>query len=190
MARAEGGIPGHRAASDRPAAVQQGEGGGGAVRRDRDGRPREDRRRAGRRRSPSRARRRGSTCRSIPARSRRRPASSRARRWRSSSAAARCTVCDRRADVHSASGRESRPAFRAAGKAGARGGRRETLHGHVGRLRDWRSPSARPACGSARRSSARGRRDARLSRRTFPSAERLSAIHLGFSWRSCRRPAW
>ena len=46
MAGAEGGISGHRAAPDRPAAIQQGEGGGGAVRRDRDGRPREDRRRA------------------------------------------------------------------------------------------------------------------------------------------------
>ena len=91
MAGAEGGISRHRTASDRPAAIQQGEGSGGAVRRDRDGRPREDRRRARQGDRAGRARRQGSMCRSTPARSRRRPASSRARRWPSSSAAATCT---------------------------------------------------------------------------------------------------
>ena len=122
MAGAEGGISRHRAASDRPAAIQQGEAGGGAVRRHRDGRPRQDRRRARQGDRAGKAGRRGSMSRSTPARSRRRPASSRARRSPSS---ARCRddarAGDRRADVHSAGRRESRPAFRAAGEAGARG---------------------------------------------------------------------
>ena len=61
---------------------------------------------------------------------------------------------DRRADVHPAGRRKSRAAFRAAGEAGARSRRRKAVDGHVRRLRDWRSPSARPASGSARRSSA------------------------------------
>ena len=61
---------------------------------------------------------------------------------------------DRRADVHSAGRRESGAAFRAAGEAGAGGRRRKAVDGHVRRLRACRSPSARPASGSARRSSA------------------------------------
>ena len=41
---------------------------------------------------------------------------------------------DRGADVHPAGRRKSRPAFRVAGKAGARSRRREALDGHVRRL--------------------------------------------------------
>ena len=88
MAWAQGRIPRHRAASDRTAAIQQGEASGGAVRRHRDGRPRQDRRRArqgDRAAGPVAAR---STSRSTPAPSRRRRASSHRKRWPSSSAAA------------------------------------------------------------------------------------------------------
>ena len=93
MASAEGRIPRYRAAPDRAAAVQQGQAGGGAVRRHRDCRSRQDRRRACQGDRTGKAGRRASTFRSTPVPSRRRQASSRARRWPSSRAAATCTGC-------------------------------------------------------------------------------------------------
>ena len=131
------GIPGSRTASDRPAAVQQGEGGRRAVRRHRDRRPREDRRRTGQGDRAAGQARRGSTSRSTPGSEPQKagidpreavafvdalPRGARARH--------------RRPDGDPARGRKSRPAFRPARKAGARGRRRKALHGHVRRLRD------------------------------------------------------
>ena len=52
------------------------------------------------------------------------------------------------------------PHFALLAKLAQEAGVDEAVDGHVGRLRDWRSPSARPASGSARRSSGAG--DVRL----------------------------
>ena len=155
MAGAEGGIPGHRAASDRPAAVQQGEGSRRAVRRHRDRRPREDRRRA--RRGDRRGR--ASTPRlyvqvntgSEPQKAGIAPRRGRRlRRPLPRSAWPR----HRRPDVHSAGRREPRPAFRAAGEARQRSRRRKSCRWACPATSRRPSPSAPPASGSARRSSA------------------------------------
>ena len=66
-------FPDARAASDRAAAIEQGSGGGGAVRRDPHDRSRQDRRRDRRRDATAGRDRCACSFRSTPARSRRRP---------------------------------------------------------------------------------------------------------------------
>ena len=102
-------------APDRPAAIQQGEGGGGALRRHRDPRPRPRSPRRWPRKSPSRARRRACWFRSIPARSRRRAASCRRISTRSSTLCRTRYGLDHRGpDVHPAGRRPALAAFRPA----------------------------------------------------------------------------
>ena len=133
---AQGRISRYRTAPDRPAAVQQGEAGSGAVRRHRDGRPRQDRRRARQGNRAARQVARGSTCRSTPVRSRRRPASSRAKPSPLSRAAATThglsidgLMCIPPADENPG------PHFALLEKLAREAGVDEAVDGHVRRLR-------------------------------------------------------